>query len=158
MVTVSAVATDLFLGGWHGPFLPEWLGWIWFLLKVGFLLFFYIWMRWTLPRYRYDQLMAFGWKWLLPVAVVNLLVTAAPSLYFGAGWIDLLPVRGRRGRRVAARGHRAAEPDVQRAAADRVVRRAVRLYVLLDAPFVAVFRSSSTPARSWCSSCSSSCC
>ncbi len=66
MVTVSAVATDLFLGGWHGPFLPESMGWIWFLVKVGAILFFYVWMRWTLPRYRYDQLMAFGWKILLP--------------------------------------------------------------------------------------------
>ena len=83
MVTVSAVATDLFLGGWHGPFLPESLGWIWFLLKVSALLFFYVWMRWTLPRYRYDQLMRFGWKLLLPLAVVNLLVTAAGVLYFG---------------------------------------------------------------------------
>jgi NADH-quinone oxidoreductase subunit H len=83
MVTVSAVATDLFLGGWHGPFLPESLGWIWFLIKVGALLFFYVWMRWTLPRYRYDQLMAFGWKILLPLAVVNLLATAAGVLYFG---------------------------------------------------------------------------
>ena len=83
MVTVSAVATDLFLGGWHGPFLPESLGWVWFLLKVGALLFFYIWMRWTLPRYRYDQLMRFGWKVLLPLAVVNLLLTAAGVLYFG---------------------------------------------------------------------------
>src|SRR5438874_2951930 len=82
MVTVSAVATDLFLGGWHGPFLPESLGWIWFLLKVAAILFFYIWMRWTLPRYRYDQLMRFGWKILLPLAVVNLLVTAAGVLYF----------------------------------------------------------------------------
>jgi NADH-quinone oxidoreductase subunit H len=82
MVTVSAVATDLFLGGWHGPFLPESLGWIWFLLKVSAILFFYVWMRWTLPRYRYDQLMAFGWKVLLPLAVVNLLVTAAGVLYF----------------------------------------------------------------------------
>src|ERR1700730_13546115 len=82
MVTVSAVATDLFLGGWHGPFLPESLGWIWFLIKVGALLFFYVWMRWTLPRYRYDQLMSFGWKVLLPLAVVNLLVTAAGVLYF----------------------------------------------------------------------------
>jgi NADH-quinone oxidoreductase subunit H len=80
MVTVSAVATNLFLGGWHGPFLPEWLGWVWFLIKVFALLFFYIWMRWTLPRYRYDQLMEFGWKWLLPVAVVNLLVTAAIAI------------------------------------------------------------------------------
>jgi NADH-quinone oxidoreductase subunit H len=84
MVTVSAVATDLFLGGWHGPFLPESLGWIWFLIKVGALLFFYVWMRWTLPRYRYDQLMSFGWKILLPLAVVNLLATAAGVLYFGA--------------------------------------------------------------------------
>ncbi len=83
MVTVSAVATDLFLGGWHGPFLPESMGWIWFLVKVGAILFFYVWMRWTLPRYRYDQLMAFGWKILLPVAVVNLIVTAAGVLYFG---------------------------------------------------------------------------
>jgi NADH-quinone oxidoreductase subunit H len=76
MVTVSAVATNLFLGGWHGPFLPESLGWIWFLIKVFGLLFFDIWMRWTLPRYRYDQLMEFGWKWLLPGAVLNLLVSA----------------------------------------------------------------------------------
>jgi NADH-quinone oxidoreductase subunit H len=83
MVTVSAVATDLFLGGWHGPFLPESLGWIWFLLKVAAILFFYVWMRWTLPRYRYDQLMAFGWKVLLPLSVVNLLITAAGVLYFG---------------------------------------------------------------------------
>jgi NADH-quinone oxidoreductase subunit H len=83
MVTVSAVATDLFLGGWHGPLLPDSLGWIWFLIKVGALLFFYVWMRWTLPRYRYDQLMKFGWKVLLPASVVNLLVTAAGVLYFG---------------------------------------------------------------------------
>jgi len=83
MVTVSAVATDLFLGGWHGPLLPASWGWIWFLVKVGALLFFYVWMRWTLPRYRYDQLMAFGWKVLLPLAVVNLLVTSAGVLYFG---------------------------------------------------------------------------
>ena len=76
MVTVSAVATDLFLGGWHGPFLPASLGWVWFLIKVAALLFFYIWMRWTLPRYRYDQLMRFGWKVLLPVATVNAVITA----------------------------------------------------------------------------------
>ena len=85
MVTVSAVASDLFLGGWHGPFLPESLGWIWFLIKVAGILFFYIWMRWTLPSYRYDQLMRFGWKILLPLAVVNLIATAAGVLYFGAG-------------------------------------------------------------------------
>jgi NADH-quinone oxidoreductase subunit H len=84
MVTVSAVASNLYLGGWHGPFLPVWLGWIWFLLKVALLLFFYVWMRWTLPRYRYDQLMAFGWKFLLPLSVINLLATAAGVLYVGA--------------------------------------------------------------------------
>jgi NADH-quinone oxidoreductase subunit H len=83
MVTVSAVATDLFLGGWHGPFLPESLGWIWFLIKVSAILFFYVWMRWTLPRYRYDQLMRFGWKVLLPIAALNLLATAAGVLYLG---------------------------------------------------------------------------
>ena len=83
MATVSAVAVSLFLGGWHGPLLPEWLGWIWFLVKVFALLFFYIWMRWTLPRYRYDQLMEFGWKFLLPLATVNLLVTAAITIYMG---------------------------------------------------------------------------
>jgi NADH-quinone oxidoreductase subunit H len=83
MVTVAAVATNLFLGGWHGPFLPAWLGFVWFLLKVGAILFFYLWVRWTLPRYRYDQLMRFGWKVLLPLAVANMLVTAAGVIYFG---------------------------------------------------------------------------
>ncbi len=83
MVTVSAVATSLYLGGWLGPFLPDWLGWLWFLLKVFLLLFFYVWMRWTLPRYRYDQLMEFGWKYLLPAAVVNFFLSAALVLWFG---------------------------------------------------------------------------
>ncbi|MGQ0733536.1 MAG: NADH-quinone oxidoreductase subunit NuoH [Acidobacteriota bacterium] len=83
MITVSAVATNLFLGGWHGPFLPVEYGWIWFLVKMGLLLFGYLWLRWTLPRFRYDQLMAFGWKVLLPVATVNLIVTGAGVIYFG---------------------------------------------------------------------------
>jgi len=84
MATMSAVATDLFLGGWHGvPFLENMgLGWLVFLSKVGVLLFAYIWVRWTVPRYRYDQLMSFGWKWLFPASVINLLVTAALMLYF----------------------------------------------------------------------------
>jgi NADH-quinone oxidoreductase subunit H len=82
MVTVSAVATNLYLGGWSGPFSDS-IGWVWFLLKVGAILFFYVWMRWTLPRYRYDRLMAFGWKVLLPVSVLNLIVTAAGVLAFG---------------------------------------------------------------------------
>jgi len=83
MVTMSGVATSLYLGGWLGPF-PDSLGVLWFLAKVGAILFFYIWMRWTLPRYRYDQLMAFGWKFLFPASVVNLLATAALVLYFNA--------------------------------------------------------------------------
>jgi NADH-quinone oxidoreductase subunit H len=82
MVTVAAVATDLYLGGWYGPFLNEWLGPLWFLLKVAAILFFYVWMRWTLPRYRYDQLMAFGWKVLLPISVLNLIATGAAVLFF----------------------------------------------------------------------------
>jgi NADH-quinone oxidoreductase subunit H len=83
MITVSAVATNLFLGGWHGPFIPEAYGWIWFLIKLSVLLFAYLWIRWTLPRFRYDQLMAFGWKVLLPLATVNLLLSAAMVIYFG---------------------------------------------------------------------------
>ena len=83
MVTVSAVATNLYLGGWHGPFIPPEYGWIWFVIKLAFLLFVYLWLRWTLPRFRYDQLMSFGWKVLLPLATVNLIATAAGVLYFG---------------------------------------------------------------------------
>jgi NADH-quinone oxidoreductase subunit H len=82
MVTVSAVAVNLYLGGWHGPFIPPEYGWIWFVIKLAFLLFVYLWLRWTLPRFRYDQLMSFGWKVLLPLATVNLILTAAGVLYF----------------------------------------------------------------------------
>ena len=57
-------------------------GWVWFLIKTAVLLFIYLWLRWTLPRFRYDQLMSFGWKVLLPVATVNLILTAAGVLYF----------------------------------------------------------------------------
>ena len=73
LITLSGLAVTLFLGGWHGPWLP---GPIWFLLKVFVLLFLFIWMRTTLPRLRYDQLMRFGWKVLLPVATINAVVTA----------------------------------------------------------------------------------
>jgi len=83
MVTVAAVVTNLFLGGWHGPLLPESWGIVWFLVKLSVLCFVYLWLRWTLPRFRYDQLMAFGWKLMLPAATVNLLVSAAGVLYFG---------------------------------------------------------------------------
>lgn len=77
MVTVSALATTLFLGGWQGPVLPPV---VWFMLKVFLFIFLYIWVRATLPRFRYDQLMRFGWLVLLPTALVNVLVTAFLAL------------------------------------------------------------------------------
>ena len=77
MLTVSCVATLLFLGGWNAPFgLTIVPGLVWFILKASFFLFFYIWLRATFPRFRYDRLMSFGWKVLLPAATVNLIVTA----------------------------------------------------------------------------------
>ncbi len=75
MIVVSGVATAMFLGGWHG-FGPEWLAPFWFLAKMFAFLVFFIWIRATLPRLRYDQLMSFGWKILLPLATLNVLVTA----------------------------------------------------------------------------------
>jgi NADH-quinone oxidoreductase subunit H len=78
MFTVSMLATTLFLGGWNGPFIDQvpWLGPIYFLGKVIFFLFLYIWLRGTLPRFRFDQLMNFGWKFLLPLAIFNIVLTA----------------------------------------------------------------------------------
>lgn len=78
MTTVSVLATSLFLGGWNGPFIGTlpWLGPIYFLGKVFFFLFLYIWLRGTLPRLRYDQLMSFGWKFLLPAALFNIALAA----------------------------------------------------------------------------------
>ena len=78
MFTVSMLATTLFLGGWQGPFVDVFplLGIVWFLLKVVGFLFLYIWLRGTLPRFRFDQLMSFGWKFLLPVAIFNVILTA----------------------------------------------------------------------------------
>ncbi len=77
MLTVSCIATLLFFGGWNALFgLTMVPGIIWFIIKVGFFMFFYMWLRATLPRFRYDRLMAFGWKVLLPVATLNLVVTA----------------------------------------------------------------------------------
>jgi len=75
LVTLSAVAVTLFFGGWH---FPVWgfLGPVWFMLKLFVLLFVFIWIRASLPRLRYDQLMRFGWKVLLPVATLNALATA----------------------------------------------------------------------------------
>jgi NADH-quinone oxidoreductase subunit H len=74
MITLSGLAVTLFLGGWEGPWLP---GPIWFLIKLAVFLVAFIWLRATLPRLRYDQLMGLGWKVLLPVATINAVVTAA---------------------------------------------------------------------------------
>jgi NADH-quinone oxidoreductase subunit H len=79
MFIVCAVATSLFFGGWHGPLglslgLP---GIVWFLLKTYFLLFVIMWVRWTFPRLRFDQLMNFSWKVMIPLSLANLVVTAA---------------------------------------------------------------------------------
>jgi len=83
MFTVACVATLLFFGGWSGPvpsFLPPLAQAVvpvfWFAIKVVAFIFVYIWVRGTLPRFRYDQLMAFGWKFLLPVAIANVIVTS----------------------------------------------------------------------------------
>jgi NADH-quinone oxidoreductase subunit H len=75
MIAISGIATAMFLGGWHGPG-PAFLDPIWVLVKMFFFIWVFIWIRATLPRLRYDQLMAFGWKILLPLATLNALVTA----------------------------------------------------------------------------------
>lgn len=85
MIVVSSVATTLFLGGWLRPFpnvealafLDLIPGWIWFLLKTFVWLYIFLWVRATLPRYRYDQLMRLGWKVLIPLAIANVVVSAA---------------------------------------------------------------------------------
>lgn len=73
ILAVSAIATTLFLGGWHGPYdIP----FVWFFLKIAFFVFLFIWVRSTMARLRYNQLISFGWKVLIPLAMVNLIVTA----------------------------------------------------------------------------------
>lgn len=77
ILAVSAIAVTLFLGGWHGPFdIPV----LWFLVKVAFFVFFFMWVRAVMPRFRYDQLMSFGWKVLIPIATLNLIITAFLTL------------------------------------------------------------------------------
>jgi NADH-quinone oxidoreductase subunit H len=81
LIGVSSVATILFLGGWNGPmFGPQWLQMVlpivWFVLKIGLFVFFYVLLRSTIPRFRYDQLMRFGWKVLLPLSLANIVVTS----------------------------------------------------------------------------------
>ncbi len=81
-LAVSAIVTTLFLGGWQGPLLPPWL---WFLIKVVAVFSFIVWVRATMPRLRVDQVMGFAWKFLLPLSIINLLLTALQVLL----WPDI---------------------------------------------------------------------
>ena len=101
MVVVSAVATTMYLGGWYFPgvlrlaggynHLYVFLSLVVFTLKMGVLLYIYFWLRWTFPRYRYDQLMDLGWKWLIPAALINIVLTALAVFLVQAldGWRGL---------------------------------------------------------------------
>ncbi len=80
MITACAMMTTLFLGGWQGPLLPPFA---WFAIKVAALIFVFIWLRWTFPRVRYDQLMGFGWKVLLPLSLLNIVVTGVVMTWLG---------------------------------------------------------------------------
>jgi len=86
MITVSMLATTLFLGGWNGPGVKQFplLGVFYFFAKILFFLFLYIWLRGTLPRFRFDQLMNFGWKFLMPAAIFNIILTATVLFLIGA--------------------------------------------------------------------------
>jgi NADH-quinone oxidoreductase subunit H len=79
LFAMAGLAATLFLGGWMGPWLP---GWLWFAIKVAAFIFFQFWLRATLPRIRVDQLMSFSWKILLPVALLNLVITAVVKAFF----------------------------------------------------------------------------
>jgi NADH-quinone oxidoreductase subunit H len=86
MILMSAMTTILFLGGWLPPFgipTPDWFGPIWFILKICFVLFLFLWVRATFPRYRYDQLMRLGWKVFLPFSLFYLVLVAGVLLAFG---------------------------------------------------------------------------
>jgi NADH-quinone oxidoreductase subunit H len=78
LITSSAIATTLFLGGWNGPGVLSypWLSPFYFVIKVLALIFLAMWIRFTVPRFRYDQLMRFGWRVLLPIAIANIIVVA----------------------------------------------------------------------------------
>ncbi|MEK6322118.1 MAG: NADH-quinone oxidoreductase subunit NuoH [Acidobacteriota bacterium] len=83
LITASSIATTLFFGGWNGPFVgsAKWLGPIYFTVKVLALIFVAMWIRYTVPRFRYDQLMRFGWKVLLPASIVNIIISATVILF-----------------------------------------------------------------------------
>lgn len=80
LFVVSAMATTLFLGGWQGPILPSYL---WFFLKTTAMIYFFMWVRWTFPRIRIDQLLSLGWKILLPLSLVNIFGTGIVLYFIG---------------------------------------------------------------------------
>ena len=82
MITISSIAVALFLGGWNGPWLPAPLQFLWYFAKLAVLIFVFMWVRWTFPRLRYDQLMQLGWKVLLPLALLNVVATS-----IGVWWV-----------------------------------------------------------------------
>jgi NADH-quinone oxidoreductase subunit H len=99
MVVVSAVAATVYLGGWYFPFVYRLetaghhnlyviVSLLVFLVKVSIILYIYFWLRWTLPRFRYDQLMDIGWKWLIPSALINIALSAIAMFVVQAlnGW------------------------------------------------------------------------
>lgn len=87
MILISAMTVVLFLGGWYAPFDAAWLAWVpgivWFALKIAFVLFVFLWVRATFPRYRYDQLMRLGWKIFLPFSLLWVVLTSGWLLYSG---------------------------------------------------------------------------
>ena len=150
MITVSALATTLFLGGYRAPIpfnlIPAldtgYWGLLWFLLKVLFFLFIFVWLRGTLPRLRYDQFMRFGWRWLIPISLVWIVAVAtfqvaradnwfaSPAVRIGAGRgrdrADRLRLL-RRSRRAGARtGGSERASSTPSPAATRCLRRATR--------------------------------
>ncbi|OQX19538.1 MAG: NADH-quinone oxidoreductase subunit H [Desulfobulbaceae bacterium A2] len=82
MLVMSSIGTLCFLGGWHGPFEVPYLPFFWFLLKVYGFMFLFFWIRATLPRYRYDQLMDLGWKILIPLSLANIVITGVARAIF----------------------------------------------------------------------------
>lgn len=83
MMVMASIGTICFLGGWNGPFAVPFFPPLWFVLKVYLFLFIFIWIRATLPRYRYDQLMDLGWKLLIPLALINIVLTACLKAMVG---------------------------------------------------------------------------
>ena len=96
MVTTSFLMVILFLGGWHFPWIAGPDAWWWvkllvFALKMAFFILFYMLVRWTIPRFRFDQLMAMAWKVLIPLALVNLVCVMVVLEFGGSPWL-LLPI------------------------------------------------------------------